>query len=129
MNINPLGFIEAYIAIWLAVTLLLGGAGAVATGRALAQAWRPLSLLPGYMLGLSAFTCFLCWALFEVPAIPAGRIIARASKGDWLEALTGFGLLGITFALLVAIGAGAFLATRRLQMRRQYPFLGDPEKL
>lgn len=129
MNIDPFGFLDAYVAIWLAMTLVLGGAGAVATGRALALGWRPLAQLPFYMLGLSAFACFLCWALFNVPAIPAGRIIARAGKGDWAEALTGFGLLGVTFALLVAVGGAAFLATRRLQMRRQYPFLASPEKL
>ena len=133
MAFNPLGFLEASIAIWLAVTLVLGGAGAVAAGRALALAWRPLRNLLGYMLLLSAFTCFLCWALFNVPVIPAGRILARAGKGDWAEALTGFGLLGVSFALLLAIGAAAFAATRAGQMRRQYPFLaprgGDPEKL
>ena len=133
MAFNPLGFLEAYVAIWLAVTLLLGGAAAAATGRALALAWRPLGNLFGYMLPLSAFTSFLCWALFNVPVIPAGRIIARAAKGDWAQALTGFGLLGVSFALLLAIGAAAFAATRARQMRRQYPFLADqranPEKL
>ena len=133
MNINPLGFIETYMAIWLSVTLVLGGAGAVAAGRALALAWRPLSRLLGYMLILSAFTSFLCWALFNVPVIPAGRIIARFSRGEWGEALLGFGLWGVSFALLLAIGAAAFVATRNLQMKRQYPFLayrgGHPEKL
>ena len=133
MNIDPFGFLQAHVAIWLAVTLLLGGSAAVAAGRALALAWRPLSRLFGYMLLLSAFTSFLCWALFSVPVIPAGRIIARVGKGDWAEAFSGLGLLGVSFALLVAIGAAAFVATRALQMRRQYPFLaprsGDPEKL
>ncbi len=133
MAFNPLDFLEASIAIWLAVTFLLGGAGAVAAGRALALAWRPLRNLFGYMLLLSAFTSFLCWALFNVPVIPAGRIIARAAKGDWAQALTGFGLLGVSFALLLAIGAAAFAVTRARQMRRQYPFLADqranPEKL
>ncbi len=124
--------IEADVHIWLALTLVLGGAGAVAAGRALALAWRPLSRLPGYMLILSAFTSFLCWALFNVPVIPAGRIIARVIRGDWGEALLGFGVWGISFALLLAISAGAFRATRALQMQRQYPFLAprvDPEKL
>ena len=121
------------IAIWLALTLSLGGAGAVAAGRALALTWRPAGRLIPYTLLLAAGSSFLCWALFGVPVIPASRIIARAVAGDWLEAVLGLSGLMMSFALLLAVGVVGFGLTRAQQMRRQYPFLGPaappPEKL
>ena len=124
---------EADIAIWLALTVLLGGAGAMATGRALARTWRPLARLVPYALLLAAAIGFLCWALFGVPVIPASRIIARTLVGDWEEVLLGLGGLSMTFAILWAMGALAFVLTRARQMRSQYPILAPardaPEKL
>ena len=49
---------------FLLLTLVLGGAGAWATGRALAQTWRPIPLLALYMLGLTAGVRFLHYALY-----------------------------------------------------------------
>ena len=124
---------QADIAIWLALTLIMGGAGAMATGRALARTWRPAARLVPYALLLAAASSFLCWALFGVPVIPASRLIARALAGDWGEVALGLSGLAMSFALLWAIGTAGFALTRARQMRLQYPFLesrpGDPEKL
>ena len=120
------------IMIWLEVTLFLGGAGAFATGRALAESWQPAWRLPFYMGLLAAVADFLCWALFGVPVIGLSRILSHAVAGDVagvLEALEGF---GATLAILLEISGLAYVSTRRRQMRRQYPFLfvpasGEPE--
>ena len=133
MGLNLARAFQADIAIWLALTLILGGAGALATGRALARAWRPAARLVPYALALAAAACFLCWALFGVPVIPASRLIARALAGDWGEVALGLGGLGLSFLILWAMGAAGFLLTRARQMRLQYPFLASeaarPEKL
>lgn len=133
MGGNLAGSFEAEILIWLALALCLGGAGAMATGRALARTWQPAARLIPYTLLLAAASCFLCWALFGVPVIPASRLIARALAGDWGEVALGLSGLGMTFAMLWAMGAAGFVLTRGRQMRLQYPFLASeaarPEKL
>jgi hypothetical protein len=50
--------------VFIALTLILGGAAAIATGRAIAQTWRPIWHLLPYMLILSAGVQFLHYALF-----------------------------------------------------------------
>ena len=108
---------------WLAITILLGGPAAFATGKALASGWRSRSQLLGYVLLLSALTGFLCWALFEVPVISASRIAHALGQGDvagLLAALTGY---GFTALILVTIAFLSFTHARRRQMARQYPFL------
>ena len=133
MGGNLAGSVEAEVLIWLALALCLGGAGAMATGRALARTWQPAARLIPYTLLLAAASCFLCWALFGVPVIPASRLIARGLAGDWGEVALGLSGLGMTFAMLWAMGAVGFVLTRGRQMRLQYPFLASgpvrPEKL
>ena len=133
MGANVAVSFEAEVVIWLALVLCLGGAGAMATGRALARTWQPILRLIPYALLLAAASCFLCWALFGVPVIPASRLIARAMAGDWGEVLLGLSGLGMSFLLLLAMGAAGFTLTRGRQMRVQYPFLasrpGSAEKL
>ena len=123
MGLDPAHSFDVDIAVWLALTLILGGAGAMATGRALARTWQPLARLFPYALLLAAATGFLCWALFGVPVIPASRLMARAAAGDWGEVFLALGGLAMTFAPLWALGAASFALTRARQMRRQYPFL------
>ncbi len=48
---------------------ILGGAAAYASGKAIAQTWRPFWHLPFYMLGLAAVTRFCHFALFEEPLL------------------------------------------------------------
>ena len=133
MDLTHARAFQADIAIWLTLTLVLGGAGAMATGRALARTWQPAARLVPYALLLAAASSFLCWALFGVPVIPASRLIARTLAGDWGEVALGLSGLGLSFALLWALGATGFVLTRGRQMRLQYPFLasrsGGAEKL
>ena len=124
MGLNLARAFQADIAIWLGLTLILGGAGALATGRALARTWQPAARLIPYALLLAAASGFLCWARFGVPVIPASRLIARALAGDWGEVSLGLRGLAMSFALLWAMGAAGFTLTRGRQMRLQYPFLG-----
>jgi len=125
MGANVAGAFEAEVVIWLALVLCLGGAGAFATGRALARTWQPALRLIPYGLLLAAASGFLCWALFGVPVIPASRLIARALAGDWGEVVLGLSGLGMSFVLLLAMGAAGFTRARERQMRLQYPFLGS----
>ena len=133
MGVAPAGSFEAEVIIWLALVLCLGGAGAFATGRALARTWQPAARLIPYALLLAAASGFLCWALFGVPVVPASRLIARALAGDWGEVLLGLSGLGMSFLLLWSMGGAGFVLTRARQMRLQYPFLapkpGPAEKL
>ena len=87
--------------VFAVLTLLLGGAGAFAAGRAVASTWKPAVQVPVYALGLAAAVRFLHFALFE-------------------EDLASVHYLLTTFAILAAI---AFLGFRRMrvsQMVRQY---------
>ena len=51
------------------ITLILGGAGAWAAGRALAQTWRPIAMIALYMLFLTAGVRFLHYALYGEPLL------------------------------------------------------------
>lgn len=83
------------------IILLLGMAAAFASGRAIAQTWRPYWHLPAYMILLATVTRFCHFALFEEPLLD----------------LNGYVLDLI--ALLVA-GSLGFQALRRQQMITQY---------
>lgn len=87
--------------IFLGLTLVLGGSGAWATGRALAGAWQPLGLVPAYVFLLAAAVRFLHFALFE-------------------EELLAPLLFAATFLILLALALLGYRATRAGQMGRQY---------
>ncbi len=88
---------------FLALTLVLGGAGAFVTGRAMAQTWRERWKAVAYMVPLAAAVRFLHYALFDEPS-------------DIAHALP-------TFALLTAFALAGFALARRRQMAQQYPWL------
>ncbi len=88
---------------FLALTLVLGGAGAFVTGRAMAQTWRERWKAVAYMVPLAAAVRFLHYALFDEPS-------------DLAHALP-------TFALLTAFALAGFALARRRQMAQQYPWL------
>ena len=90
---------------FVALTLVLGCAGAFVTGRAMARTWRSQWLGVAYMLPLGAAVRFLHYALFQEPT-------------NFAQALLCF----VTLALAVL---GGFAAARRNQMRLQYPWLSD----
>lgn len=69
-----------------ALLTVLGGAAAVASGRAVAGSWRPFTILPIYMLVLSAVLRFLHYALFQedilsVPGLVVAFVITLAAAG------------------------------------------------
>ena len=93
--------------IWtfLALTLVLGGAGAFVTGRTMAQTWRSQWLGVAYMLPLGFAARFLHYALFQEP--------------------TNFPQALLCFVVLALAALGGFAVARRNQMRRQYPWVGN----
>jgi hypothetical protein len=51
--------------VFLLLTLVLGGAAAIASGRALAKTWSPAALIVPSMIVLAAAVRFLHFALYE----------------------------------------------------------------
>jgi hypothetical protein len=90
--------------VFVLVTLIMGGAAAWTTGKAVAQTWRPPALLAFYGALLAFAVRFFQYALFEQPLLAVNNLAAD-------------------YAVLVAIAAGGFLHARRRQMARQYPWL------
>ena len=89
---------------FIIVTLLLGGAAAFASGRAIAETWRPAWQVPLYMALLGFAVRFVQFAVF-------GAVLV--SPRSYL----------VDFAVLAAFAAAGYALTRRSQMARQYPWL------
>ena len=83
------------------ITLILGGAGAWATGRAMAQTWRPMPMLLPYMVLLTAGVRFLHYALYGEP-------------------LLSLQFFAVAFVWTMIVGALGYRAMRAAQMARQY---------
>jgi|TARA_B100000315_G_scaffold254675_1_gene296236 ABC-type uncharacterized transport system permease subunit len=90
--------------VFIRVTLVIMGFAAFMTGRALADAWRPLWQAVMYAMMLGIVDRFLVFALFE---------------GEGLSA-TGY---LIDTAVLLAIGLTSFRLTRTHRMVSQYPWI------
>ena len=56
---------ESSIWLFLLVSVVMGGSAAWATGKSIAQTWRPLWQVPAYMLALGCAVRFIHFALFE----------------------------------------------------------------
>ncbi|MDE2363055.1 MAG: hypothetical protein KGM42_10295 [Hyphomicrobiales bacterium] len=93
---------------FLALTLVIGGAGAFVTGRAMALTWRSQWLGVAYMLPLACAVRFLHYALFQEPTTVPQAILC--------------------FAILALAALGGFAVARRSQMIRQYPWIGAQER-
>jgi hypothetical protein len=93
------------MATFVALTLVLGGAGAFVTGRTMAQTWRGKWKAVAYMVPLAAAVRFLHFALFEEPT-------------DLLQA-------ALAFVFLALFALAGFIMARRRQMALQYPWLAD----
>jgi hypothetical protein len=92
------------VASFLLLSVALAGAGAYATGRALALVWQPFALALLYVVFLTAGERFLHFALFREPLwapIPCA----------------------LDYALGLAVAAIAYYLTRARQKARQYGFL------
>ncbi len=114
---------ERDLAVWVGVTLLLGGPAAWASGRALARAWQPFGRGVLYAAMLAAVADFLCYALFQTSVLPMFRIARQAASGNLIDAAVLMSGYAATAIILVAIALVGWRAARRKQMRAQYPFL------
>jgi hypothetical protein len=86
------------------ITLLMGGGAAFASGRAMAQTWRPFWHVPIYMLLLAAAIRFCHFALFEEPLLSAEGYL-------------------VDFAVTFAAGSLGYRLSRARQMAVQYGWL------
>ena len=92
------------------ITLVLGGAGAWATGRAIAKTWRPLATLAPYMVFLAAAVRFLHYALYGEPLLSLPLFIS-------------------TFIWTMIVAALGYRAMRATQMATQYSWVYDSSGL
>ncbi len=115
--------LKSDILVWLAVTIALGGPAALATGRAIARGWRPLTRAIIFVVPLALATDFLCYALFQVSALPISRVARQLASGNIADAT--FMLIGClaTFVVQMVFTVAGWRMTRARQMRAQYPFL------
>jgi hypothetical protein len=98
------GWLDTGVWVFLFVTVILGGAAAYASGRAIARAWQSIALLVFYCALLACAVRFLHFALFD------GTLLSMRS---WLT----------DFAVMLAAGLLGFRLTRVGQMVTQYPWL------
>ena len=97
---------EDYAALFLLVTVFMGGGAAWLAGRAIASTWRPWWHVAVYMLILGGAVRFIHFALFE------GTLLdAQYYAVDTVTCLI-FGFLG-------------FRATRVAQMTTQYRWINE----
>ena len=89
---------------FIVLTLALGGAGAWATGRAVAKTWRPLAMLAPYMVFLAAAVRFLHYALYG-------------------ELLLSLPLFISALIWMIVIGALGYRSMRATQMATQYSWV------
>ena len=114
--------------VFLVLTIILGGAAALASGRAVAQTWRSFAQLPFAMLMLAAAVCFLHYALFEEPTIPLGRLLGGIGllwtdiAGGLAEVAAALHYLFVTFLIVLAVAWAGFRRKRASQMETQYPW-------
>ncbi len=92
------------LTVFIFVTLVLGGAAAWATGRAIAMTWKPLWQLAFYMLLMTFAVRFMHYALFRQPFLTPGNVI-------------------VDYIALTAIAYTGYLVMRSSQMPVQYPWL------
>ena len=85
-------------------TIILGGLGGIATGRAFAGTWRSIAVMPLALLIMAAAVRFLHYAL-------AGEDLLSAQ------------FYVVSLVVVVAGSAYGFRSRRAEQMTRQYPWI------
>ncbi|MBV1701204.1 MAG: hypothetical protein KGQ46_05220 [Hyphomicrobiales bacterium] len=90
--------------IFILLTLVLGGAGAYAAGKAVAGSWKSIWLTFAYCLPLAAAVRFLHYALYDETLFSAQYYI-------------------VTLVILCLIAALGFRKMRAEQMTRQYSWI------
>ena len=89
---------------FILVTIAMGGLAAYASGKAIAQTWRPFWHVPLYMLIVAAAVRFFHFALFEEPLISLPSYI-------------------VDFAIAFAAASLGYRLVRARQMAVQYGWL------
>ncbi|MCC2095660.1 MAG: hypothetical protein KDJ29_02140 [Hyphomicrobiales bacterium] len=112
---------------FLFLTVLLGGAAALATGRALALTWRPLRQCIVYAVPLAFAIAFLHYALVGESVIPLEFLIEDVADAGGLFAVLkaiAWHLRGVAvqFLLLAVLSLAGYRLTRVRQMTTQYRF-------
>jgi hypothetical protein len=95
---------QASPAAFIFISLILGGAAAFATGRAIALTWRPIWHLVPYAAMVTFAVRFLHWSLFNGAIFSVQYFI-------------------LTWALLGMVALIGFMRFRADQMRIKYGFL------
>ncbi|MEO1205666.1 MAG: DUF6867 family protein [Pseudomonadota bacterium] len=91
------------LAVFILVTVLIAGAAAFATGRAIARQWKPMLQLVAYTFLLALVARFLQFALFNQPFLDPRNV-------------------GVDFVVLLIIALIGFRMARTRQMAGQYPW-------
>lgn len=86
---------------FMIVTLILGGLAAFASGRAIADTWRPAWQAALYMVPLAAGVRFVQFAVFHAPLLSLRSYV-------------------VDLLILLVASAIGYQSTRRAQMDRQY---------
>lgn len=92
--------------IFVAVTLVMGGAAALAAGRAVADGWGDARFVVFYAALLGLAVRFIQYALFEQPLLSLPTYLIDA-------------------AILLGLAYLGYRMRRATQMARQYPWLYD----
>ncbi len=92
---------EAGFWIFLLLTVIIGGAAAIASGRALAKTWSPAWMLVPAMIVLSAAVRFLHFALYQ-------------------EELLSLQYYLVALVILLVAGFAGYRSMRARQMATQY---------
>ena len=90
--------------VFLVLTVIIGGAGAFLSGRALARGWKPFWRVFVYMALLAVAVRFFHYALFGAKLLSAYYYL-------------------VTYALFLAIASLGFRQMRTTQMVTQYRWL------
>lgn len=114
------------VIVFALLTLGVGGAAAMATGRALASTWRPQLHCVLYALPVAATIAFLHYALFAESVIPLYALATAMGAGDVAGFLWGLRGLAVFFVIHAAFALAGFRLTRVRQMGRQYRFACTP---
>lgn len=127
---NGLLWVESPLAPWsfLAVTVVLGGLAAFASGRALAATWRPFWQATAAMALLAMAVGFMHYALFEESAIPlfaigeALALLTDAPAESLFALAASLRYFAVIYIVLLSVAAFAYRLTRARAMERQYGF-------
>ena len=92
--------------IWhfLLLTVVLGGMGALASGRAIAAGWKSFAIVPFYMIAFAAFLRFLNYALFDGELLSVSGYV-------------------VAFTLTILAAGYGYRSCRVEQVTRQYSWI------